>query len=416
MLIEFSVENFKSFREKQTFSMTAAPRLRKKSCVFRPDVVGEKLPDLLKVAAIYGPNASGKSNLLEAMKVVRAITQLPVAEKRKLPVQPFRFDKKAIEQPTRLEYHFIQKNCRYQFELALNQARIVEERLTYFPKGKETLLYERVYNGESESYRTDGLEGEVELHKAWRNLTPPHALFISQAVANSSEELQQLRVPYDWLASGSIFISDNLDLLGKSMQLLGTKVPTLVKDLSQYLQEIDVPVTNISFETDNVVNPNTPTLDPASWEADLEKTFTGKVRHKTTFTHKTALGEVDFDYSEESKGTRSLIAFYIPWLLLPNKIVVVDEMDSSLHPKLVENLVKKHLCGEGVGQLIFTTHDTHLMDTKLLRRDQLWLTDRDINGATQLRSIHDFEGREEEDIEKRYYEGRYRGLPILRSV
>ena len=80
-------------------------------------------------------------------------------------------------------------------------------------------------------------------------------------------------------------------------------------------------------------------------------------------------------------------------------------------------MIEKHIKSSVPSQLIFTTHDTHLMDTKLLRRDQFWITERDMNGATQLRSIHDFEGRESEDIEKRYYEGRYRGLPFVkRSV
>jgi AAA15 family ATPase/GTPase len=95
-------------------------------------------------------------------------------------------------------------------------------------------------------------------------------------------------------------------------------------------------------------------------------------------------------------------------------VLVIDELDSSLHPKIVASLVEKHLAYENPAQLIFSTHDTHLMDTKLLRRDQFWLTERDANGATALRSIYEFEGREGEDLEKRYYEGRYRGLPIVR--
>ena len=96
-----------------------------------------------------------------------------------------------------------------------------------------------------------------------------------------------------------------------------------------------------------------------------------------------------------------------------SRTLVVDELDSSLHPEIVAALVKKHIQCSTHSQLIFTTHDTHLMDTKLLRRDQFWLTERDTNGATSLRSIHDFEGRQSEDLEKRYYEGRYRSLPIL---
>jgi AAA15 family ATPase/GTPase len=95
-------------------------------------------------------------------------------------------------------------------------------------------------------------------------------------------------------------------------------------------------------------------------------------------------------------------------------VLVVDELDSSLHPKLVEALVEKHLESGLDSQLIFTTHDTHLMDSKLLRRDQIWMTERDAAGSTQLRSVHDFVGREGEDIEKRYYEGRYRSLPIVK--
>jgi AAA15 family ATPase/GTPase len=94
---------------------------------------------------------------------------------------------------------------------------------------------------------------------------------------------------------------------------------------------------------------------------------------------------------------------------------MIDELDSSLHPKIIALLVEKHIKSRDQGQLIFTTHDTHLMDTKLLRRDQFWITERDGNGATKLRSIHDFKGRDSEDIEKRYYEGRYRGLPIVKA-
>ena len=87
-----------------------------------------------------------------------------------------------------------------------------------------------------------------------------------------------------------------------------------------------------------------------------------------------------------------------------------------MHPKIVSTLVAKHVESSIPSQLIFTTHDTHLMDSKLLRRDQIWITDRDMYGATQLRAINDFEGREGEDIEKRYYEGRYRGLPLIRKT
>jgi predicted ATPase len=153
MLIEFSVSNYRSFREKQTFSMVAAPRLWKGDNVFKPAVKGEKLPDLLKVAAIYGPNASGKSNLIKALHIAKDIAERqPSAQSTPLPVSPFRFDPQLVDHPSWIELHFVYAELRYEFKLALTQERIVEERLVAFPKGKEMLLYERRHSSSGDKY------------------------------------------------------------------------------------------------------------------------------------------------------------------------------------------------------------------------------------------------------------------------
>lgn len=413
MLIEFSISNFRSFREKQTFSMVAAPRLRKGDNVFKPDVEGEKLPDLLKVAAIYGPNASGKSNLIKAFAIVRQIAnRQPSANFSPLPVVPFRFDPELINQPTRIELHFVYAQQRYQFDLALTQERIIEERLMAFPKGKETLLYERQHTDSGERYSFGGkLEGGKDLHEFWKKVTGAQTLFISQAVANSSEELSQLRTPFKWLQNGFFSISMNKDMTTcvPASQNLAKKVD-YAKEILKFLQEIDIPIINV-HTTEKKLNFFQELSIPNESETEI------------IFTHTTALGEAEFDFQEESDGTQNLIGLWLPWSLHYESktlntddyiIFVVDELDSSLHPEIVVSLVRKHIASEIPSQLIFTTHDTHLMDAKILRRDQFWLTERDANGATQLRSIHDFAGRESEDLEKRYYEGRYRGLPIIR--
>ncbi len=408
MLIEFSISNFRSFREKQTFSMVAAPRLRKKENVFKPVVQGEKnFPDLLKVAAIYGPNASGKSNLIKAFDIVKQVAnRQPSATFTPFAVAPFRFDTELANQPTRIELHFIYAKQRYQFDLALTPERIIEERLIAFPKGKETLLYERRHTTSGDEYTFGAkLEGGKDLHELWRKVTGLQTLFIAQAVANSSEELNQLRSPFKWLQEGFLNIQGDMKKYVPTAYNLETKAYKKGEEIAVFLQEIDVPVVNIHVDKNK----------------------------KIIFTHKTELGNAEFEFNEESEGTKNLIGFWLPWTLhnelksfegmckqlqVLNKrflnILVVDELDSSLHPEIVISLVKKHIASETPSQLIFTTHDTHLMDAKILRRDQFWLTERDANGATQLRSIHDFAGRESEDLEKRYYEGRYRGLPILR--
>lgn len=417
MLIEFSVSNYRSFREKQTFSMVAAPRLKKGDNVFKPVVKGEKLPDLLKVAAIYGPNASGKSNLIKALGIVGYIAnRQPSAQFTPILVSPFRFDPQLANQPSRIELHFVCAEQRYAFELALTQERIVEERLVAFPKGKETLLYERRYSSSGDEYIFGPqLEGGQDLHELWKKATGSQVLFLAQAVANSSEELKQLREPLTWLQTGFIMVSGGMDNWTNHSQELAKKYPSFAEEISLFLQDVDVPVTNI--RVDQIQSSSLGGLS-----AGLQLSISEKPKSKMVLTHKTALGEAEFDFLEESEGTKNLIGFWLPWsvhaessLSKERRTLVVDELDSSLHPEIVVSLVSKYIKSDSPAQIIFTTHDTHLMDAKLLRRDQFWLTERDANGATQLRSIHDFEGRESEDLEKRYYEGRYRGLPFVRK-
>lgn len=410
MLIEFSVSNFRSFRDRQTFSMVAAPRLRKKENVISPVVKGEKVPDLLKVAAVYGPNASGKSNLVKALGVFHALASQDAEIEN--PIAPFRFDPALGDSPSCFEWHFISCELRYAFELAVTAERIVLERLTVFPAGKETLLYERQYSDGKEQYLFGAkLEGGDLLHQAWRDLTNSRTLFIKQAVKNSRDELMQLRAPFEWLSTGGVLhISELPKRVKESLELCQVR-PELTKVLADFLQAIDAPIASI-----RIAPPTPERTDTHLFSLFMEPDRPPEAR----FTHSTALGTADFDLDEESEGTKNLIGFWLPWAVFnarknpENGLLVVDELDSSLHPNIVATLIKQRLQQTHSRQLIFTTHDTHLMDAKLLRRDQFWLTERDANGATQLYSIHDFEGRESEDIEKRYYEGRYRGLPILR--
>ncbi len=424
MLIEFSVSNFRSFRERQTLSMVAGPRMRKKENTLPAPTTSETFPDLLRVAAIYGPNAAGKSNLIRALNAVSRIARHePSALQKPLPVWPFRFDPALRDDPSRFEVHFIENGLRYSMEVAANAQRIVEERLSAYPRGKAKLLYERQHTGESEIFKFgDELEGGPDLHETWRKSTAPNALFLSRAVANSNEELNQLRHPLRWLTQTLHVIEGSMSGWQASVQSLLAEHPRTADEVVNLLGDVDVPVTNIRSELLESTDANgTPATGVANALASLSRGAIGP-RRRTTLTHSTALGTADFDFSEESEGTKNLIGFWLPWGLLQDAparvgtdVMVVDEFDSSLHPSIVAALVKRHVASKLAKQLIFTTHDTHLMDAKLLRRDQIWIVERDANGASQLYSIHDVKGRGEEDIEKRYFEGRYRGLPVLRG-
>jgi AAA15 family ATPase/GTPase len=416
MLIEFSVENFRSFRERQTISMVAAPRMLKRGNVFKPQLKEKKFPGLLKVAVIYGPNASGKSNLLKALSVLRSLINRSPNDLAELPVVPFKFDSALVKAPSRFDVHFVADEMRYQFEVGLTSDRIHHERLVAFPKGVEVLLYERNHHADGDSYTIgDALEGGEDLINAWQKLTSPTMLFISQAVANSQEQLTQLRKPFNWLSTGTRTVLNGMDDLSKWAREIAVEQDGVADEIAEFLREVDVPISRLKVEPHSSDKLNETSFNSLA-NASAKVRFSGAT--KSTFTHKTALGEADLTYTEQSEGTKNLIGFWLPWSLKnfkhnPASLLVVDELDSSLHPLIVEALVEKHLAAEITTQLIFSTHDTHLLDSKLLRRDQIWITDRDMNGATQLHSVHEYEGRDSEDVEKRYFEGRYRGLPFV---
>lgn len=419
MLIEFSVQNFKSIRRRQTLSMVAAPRLRKKENTFSPKLRGDNIPPLLKAVAIYGPNASGKSNVLQSLVTVQDIVTRTPSDASPLPVSPFRFDPSLSDQPSQFEIHFVCDDTRYQYDLSATAERIVFERLIYYPKGKEKTIYSRSVTESGSHYEFDNLEGGEELHRVWMQLTGAKTLFISQAVANSSEDMHQLRKPFHWLSRSIWYVGGNFDTLRVATQRLISKHVDFADKVAGVLRDVDVPVSSIVVRS---LEDNGASLADVRRDSSGRTSFAVK-RFSTTLTHTTSLGAKEFDFEEESEGTKNLFALSIPWFLMQAAfpeagchILVVDEFDSSLHPKVVEALIGGHLKSSSSGQLVFTTHDTHLMDSKLLRRDQIWTTERCADGSTDLRSIHDFEGREGEDIEKRYYEGRYRALPHVRGL
>ena len=419
MLIEFSVTNFRSFRERQTLSMVAAPRLHKKENVFEPDLVGEKGLKLLKVAAVYGPNASGKSNLLKALWTINILASRNASSEYDLPIWPFAFDPDLTNKPSEFDIHFVQKGVRYQFELAATADRIVTERLVAYPNGNAEEVYCRTGQDDADYSFGPAMDPLKDVRASWIRLTPPRMLYITQAVTNSNDGGGPLKEPYAWIKGAILNLLTDMNSWTNTSLELAQQGSHLSGRIATFLRELDVPIARLNVVKDDLAAVESPRRDGAEEKKSSSSSLQDRI-NRITFTHQTALGEAELPLAEESAGTRNLIGFWLPWTTrLPAEnrsrcILAVDELDNSLHPKIVESLVARHIQSDNPSQLIFTTHDTHLMDSKLLRRDQIWITERDINGATQLRSIHDFVGREGEDIEKRYFEGRYRGLPLTK--
>jgi len=396
--------------------MVAAPRIRKGNNIIEAPIKGESFPNLLKAAVIYGPNASGKSNLLKALRVISLVASRSAENNAPtLPVRPFAFDTQLLDKPSEFEVHFIAGGVRYEFILHLTSDRIIKEELVHYPDGQSTPIYSREYVDDKDHYSFGDMREDINIINTWTRLTPPKTLFISQAVANSNEENNQLRTPFNWLNSGVATLLNGMSSsLSNTQALLANPKDVNYSDyLSEFLREVDIPISKVEVKTIRVPTLRNITPDGIPRDNFIE-------RRLMLLTHQTALGEYNLSLDDQSDGTKNLVGFWLPWFIKDSigrvqKVLAIDELDNSLHPLIVESLVKKHLAESKTTQLIFTTHDTHLMDAKILRRDQIWLTERDANGATLLRSVHDFEGRESEDIEKRYFAGKYRSLPIIKS-
>jgi len=422
MLIEFSVTNFLSFSEKQTLSMVAnKAKELEETHTFQP--IGKvKLPRLLHSVGIYGANASGKTNLLQAVKVMRVLvlssakdSQVGESIKGIMPHALFE------DKPTEFEIVFIINGIRYQYGFAATQQRIVEEWLFAFPMGRAQQWLSRIYNTDLKEYdwliNATQVKGKKEL---WRKTTRDNALFLSTAAQLNSE---QFSIILEWFR-------DKLKL-GITTQRFPSKTIELCNQTGgkekvlQFMQAADITVSNIELiEKSSVLNI---LLNEFSIEMrreilqnlpdEMGKTKFTEVR----FSHQTSGGKnFQLPITLESEGTRQLFESAGMWLnvLEYGQVICIDELESSLHPLISHFLVSLFhdpTVNRNHAQLIFTTHDTTILDNNLLRRDQIWFTEKDDNQTTQLYPLSDFSPRKDEALQKGYLQGRYGALPYISS-
>ena len=415
MLIEFSVANFRSMRDRQTLSMVKAKgHEREQSNTFKAQAFREY--QLLRSAALYGPNAGGKSNFLKGLQTMRKIVQESAKDMQRgdpLPVTPFRLQNDTREAPSEFEVTFIVDQVRYQYGFVASEKRIHEEWLLAYPKGRPQRWFERTWNPSEDTYQWEfgaHLSGEKLL---WRKSTRANALFLSTAVHLNSEPLQPV---YDWFEHELHMVGVAGWHHGFSVSLCDTDKKTQILD---FLHAADMDIEDIIVEKkpfDSLSLPGIP---------DEHKTVMAEQFKNTQFldiktVRKDNDGEtVAFEFDEESDGTQKLFSFSGPWIdaLENGYVLVIDELHSNLHPKLVRYLVDlfhNDATNPRNAQLVFTTHETSILSQDVFRRDQIWLCEKDKDHATTLYPLTDFSPRKEEGLEKAYLSGRYGGLPYIR--
>ncbi len=416
MLIEFSVGNYLSFKETVTLSMVAENVTARDKSVDKNNVfdVDEEL-SLLKSVAVYGANASGKSNLIKAMGFMRWFvlnsskeTQIEDA----IDVEEFRLSTETEGKPSFFEIVFILEDKLYRYGFEVDEKQVVSEWLYYVPKVRESKLFERDKNGIKMTKVFK--EGELISDKTRNN-----ALFLS------------VNTQFNGKISTSIFRwFMDLNIISGLDSKFYQKITVEYFQDSEYKNEIvqlirkwDLGIDDIEIDTKEVLPEQFPDfvsdefrrrMIDAGMQIDEIQTF-----HKQYDSEGKIVSIVVFDLEEnESEGTKKLFAFAIPILesLSNGEILIIDELDARLHPiitRAIIELFNSNQTNPENAQLIFTTHDTNLLSNKIFRRDQIWFTEKNRQGATDLYSLVEYKVRNDASFESDYIKGRYGAIPFL---
>jgi len=415
MLIEFRAKNFRSIREEQCLSLVAS----KDTAHSETHLISSgipSLPHMVRSAVVYGANASGKSNLINAMAFMQSVVATSATQMRegqRFNFQPFRLDSESVEQPSEFEISFIDQGVRYQYGFAILPDRIAEEWLFVYKTSKPQMWFSRIINPETtkDDYKFGShLTGQ---RKLWQESTRSNALFLSKAVDLNSESLRPI---YLWITQKLNIIAAGQQPM-EDFSINHAQSDDGREEILKFLAAADLSIAEFSLEKRKMKQVGFHIEDgqpPVQLVEEVEKTM-------PLFLHKAEGGSATFELQDESSGTQRLFAFAGPVLDALNRgsVLVVDELDSSLHAKMVRYLVAVFQTTEinkTGGQLVLTTHDTSLLSTDIFRRDQIWFVEKNRAQATKLYPLTDFSPRKHEAIERGYLMGRYGALPFLKNL
>lgn len=417
MIISFAATNFRSIRERAEISMKKSGLSGHMENVHLID----KRNGVLKSAVIYGPNASGKSNLLQAMVALQFLVARSSrfkTDQKILTYEPFRLDMESVRQPVILEISFFSGSIRYDFSVSYLQNRILSEELSFYPRKVKSLLYNRSELKEfkyGEYYRG----GKRNIEK----LVQDNQLFISKAAENNPESLKD---PYLFLSEKLIIfpflgLNDENELaqlyirkIAENKDSAFTRIfNKLICSLDTGIKEIKAEETDWSRITfaqpveENVVN-------------EIKERYKYDVRTvHPVFSGGTEAGVAEFKLKDESTGTQSLLvkAGIILEVLESGGVLAIDELEKSLHPAITRYLIRlfhSRITNPNNAQLIFATHDISLLSGDTFRRDQLWFTEKDDFGGTSLFNCAKIGGiRLHVPLDKWYSSGKLGATPLI---
>lgn len=420
MILEFTVENYRSFYGKKTLVLEADKALKECSDM---NLFEYNKHTLLRSLALYGANSSGKSNLVSAMHTMARCVLLSVKlnDNEELEYDPFLL-LKGNDSPTMFEIVFLKGDYYYRYGFRYNLERIVDEWLfrKTTPRSKEQMLFVR----NEEGICVD--EGNFPEGAGYEEKTNDNRLFLSLCQQLGGEISRQV---ISWFQSDFNVISglNNQQYRSYSKLFFHKKEQSSV-DALEFFQKLRLGFNSILTHEEE---PNIPSDLPTELRAMFQKEMQGKKSIELDSVHNVysekgkVIGTINFSFEDrESSGTNKLLDLSGPIFetLYSGAVLVVDELDAKMHPLISQYIIELFNNPETNpknAQLIFTTHDTHLLSQKILRRDQIWFTEKDAKEQTDLYSLMDIvlpdgtKPRNDANYERNYIAGRYGAIPYI---
>ena len=422
MLIEFTVSNYRSFREPALFSMVAANLHSRDDRLDQNNVFQvEGQPRLLTTAAIFGRNASGKSNLIYALRFMRKFVLESFGsteETGSIDVEPFRLSTETRDKPSHFEIAFVADGIRYRYGFEATRERVTSEWLYAVPKNSEALLFQR--DGDVIKVGRSFKEGRDR-----REFTRPNALFLTVLAQTNAPTAQKLLTWFRKLgiASGLVDVSMRMYTLNRLLNGRSSE------PITRIVMAADTGVEGVRVEANKRdEGPNLPANLPAEVRAALASLLNHadaqqmavNTLHTVYDADGQAVDQTEFDLDDqESEGTRKLFALAGPLAsaIADGRVLVVDEFDARFHPLLTQQIIRLFndpITNPKHAQLVIVSHDTDLLDNRLLRRDQIWFVEKDGKGASTLYSLAEFKGvRNDLAYEASYLQGRFGAVPYV---
>lgn len=406
MILEYTCENYRSIKGKVVFSMLAS-----KDNSFEKLLVDYKGMLINKVAAIYGANGSGKTSFLDSLNFFKFLICNSNNHQPGDKIRQVSHKLAKQDTPTTYAIQFVKEDVRYAYGLSYTSEQIISEYLYYFPNGKQAKIFDRNLNGISfgDKFRKD--------FEAILNFMKPNKLFLS--VSANYSAVKEAELVFLFFKEDLIFYPLPLEIsnwLEYSIERF-TKEPKLKKIFIDFMKSIDTPVQSINTKYEKTQM--SPEFIPDNIPDEI-KPFFLQAKEVTRSEANIDYGMFSVNLNEESKGIQKLFEVFGPMIdiILKDKVLIWDEMETSLHPRIVKEILRLIMYGkqDSKAQLIFSTHDTNLLDLNTFRRDQIWFTELNQDRATDIYSLAELKNvRKDENISKGYMNGKYGAIPFIHN-